>query len=52
MKNNDYWILVDWPESQNYMDKEGFRENSSLADFDLAGSSAYFIRLGWMKTIK
>lgn len=41
MKN--VYILVEWPESQNYMDFDWFVEEAHLANEELAGSSAYFI---------
>jgi len=40
----DYeYVLVQWPESQVFMDYEWFHSETSLADFDKFGSSAYFI---------
>jgi len=35
--------LVQWPDSQVFMDAEWFDKECSLADFDKFGSSAYFI---------
>jgi len=50
-KENLY-IVVSWPESQQYMDEEGFEDNSSLADCEGFGPSAYFINLAWLESIK
>lgn len=41
------YILVEWPDVQYLMDKEGFKENSSLADEEKFGSSAYFVSEEW-----
>ena len=41
------YILVEWPDVQYLMDKEGFKENSSLADGEKFGSSAYFVSEEW-----
>ena len=39
------YVLVQWPESQNYMEEEWFEEEAILAlgSEDKTGSSAYFI---------
>lgn len=37
------YTLIQWPESQDLMEKKWFDEEASLADFDKFGSSAYFI---------
>lgn len=37
------YILVQWPESQVYMDFDWFDEEAILGDFNKVGSSAYFI---------
>ena len=42
------YIYVDWPESQEYMDKEGFEENAIL---DVNTSGAYFIQEDWLKKV-
>ena len=42
---DDTYVLIQWPESQELMDEDWFDEESSLADFDKFGSSAYFIPL-------
>ena len=40
----DYeYVLVQWPESQVLMDYDWFDKETSLADFDKFGNSAYFI---------
>lgn len=40
----DYeYVLVQWPESQVLMDYEWFDNETSLADFEKFGSSAYFV---------
>ena len=41
------YILVEWPDVQYLMGKEGFKENSSLADEEKFGSSAYFVSEEW-----
>lgn len=37
------YIIVEWPESQAFMDCDWFDEEASLADCEKFGSSAYFI---------
>lgn len=39
------YILVQWPESQEYMEEEWFEEEAILAlgSEDITGSSAYFV---------
>jgi len=40
----DYeYVLVRWPETQVLMDYDWFDKETSLADFNKFGSSAYFI---------
>ena len=41
-ETNDDYVLIEWPDSQELMDIEGFDENSYLSD-----SSSYFVRRGW-----
>lgn len=52
MNNLDNYTIICWPEIQEYMDKEGFEENSSLITndlmVDLYGSSAYFVSITWL----
>ena len=44
--------IVLWPEVQELMDREGWEDNSYLANDDKAiddfGSSAYFVRKSWL----
>lgn len=46
------YVVVTWPESQDLMDKPGFRENSYLINDDKGiedfGSSAYFVDEEWL----
>ena len=44
---SDAYVLVQWPESQEFMEEEWFEEESILAlgSEDKTGSSAYFIPL-------
>lgn len=47
---NDY-IIIGWPDIQDYMDREGFRENSALIDMNEnigIGSSTYLISRDWI----
>ena len=37
------YVLVQWPETQSFMEYDWFDEEASLADFDKFGSAAYFI---------
>lgn len=45
------YIVVQWPDIQTYMDKEGFEDNAYLINdergIELFGSSAYFINEEW-----
>lgn len=47
--------VVTWPESQDYMDKNGFREHSKLINgvvgLDIYGSSAYVVDKKWKEDI-
>ena len=47
------FIIITWPEIQNYMDKPGFEENSCLINeepfFSESGSSAYFVKESWVE---
>lgn len=40
---NDTYVLIQWPESQELMDEEWFDDETSLADFFKFGSAAYFV---------
>lgn len=37
------YVLVTWPDSQEYMDEAWFQDKAHLADEEKVGSSAYFI---------
>lgn len=43
MLNPDYYILIEWPESQDYMEKEWFAEEAVLHD-----NSSYFIPVKYL----
>lgn len=40
---DNVYILVEWPDSQEFMEEEWFKEEAVLAQHDSIGSSAYFI---------
>lgn len=46
------YIVIQWPEIQDIMELEGFRENSHLINdeqgLELYGSSAYFVNTEWL----
>lgn len=50
---NRTFIAVEFPESQLYMDREGFEDNAFLINdengISTFGSGAYFIDLEWLK---
>lgn len=46
--NSMKYILINFPDIQEYMDLEGFEEHSSLADCDKFGASAYFVEEEWL----
>lgn len=52
MNNLENYIIICWPEVQEYMTREGFDKNSSLIIdehlVDLYGSSAYFVSKTWI----
>jgi len=52
IKEDDY-VLIEWPDIQFYMDKEGFKEHSCLANdewvLDTYGSSTYFVNKKWIQ---
>lgn len=52
---NDIFVVVQWPDIQDLMEKEGFKENSCLINdeplLEEYGSSAYFVRENWLKTL-
>ena len=47
---NEY-VLIEWPESQELMECDGFRDHSSLADCETFGSSAYFVEKEWLDSL-
>lgn len=53
--DEDDFIIVQWPEVQELMDKEGFNTNACLANDEWAqdkyGSSAYFVNKAWLNSI-
>lgn len=48
----DYeYVLVQWPESQAFMDYEWFDHEASLADYNKFGSAAFFIPMKrWLES--
>ena len=48
----DKYIIIQWPEIQEFMEIEGFEENSYLINdekgLDDFGSSAYFVNTKWI----
>lgn len=50
---NETFVIITWPEIQDYMDKPGFEENSCLINeepfLSEYGSSAYFVRELWVE---
>ncbi len=53
------FILIEWPDVQNYFDIIGFRANSCLANDEIflqfnteIQSSAYFVNEEWLKSIE
>lgn len=45
--------VIDWPEIQYYMDKEGFEDNATLITPNESmgiGSSTYLVKVEWLKT--
>ena len=48
------YAIIGWPEIQEYMSLEGFRENSALITPNShigIGSSTYLIDLGWLASL-
>lgn len=46
------YVIVEWPEIQEIMDKEGFEENSTLIDPNEnmgIGSSTYLVNKEWLE---
>lgn len=54
--DEDKFIAIPWPEVQDYMEEEGFRDNSILINdgklYEEYGSSAYMIRESWYYMIR
>lgn len=53
---SEKWTIVQWPEIQDLMDLEGFKDNAypindekGMEDF---GSSAYFVNENWLKNLE
>ena len=49
------YAIIGWPEIQEYMSLEGFRENSALITSNPhigIGSSTYLIDLGWLSSLE
>lgn len=42
-EDDDCYVLVQWPESQEYMEEWWFQDTAILVDPEIAGSSAYMI---------
>ena len=45
--------VINWPEIQYYMDKEGFEDNATLITPNESmgiGSSTYLVKVEWLKT--
>ena len=52
---NGEFIIVEWPESQRLMDKEGFEDNCCLINsepfLEEHGPEAYFVNKEWLSKI-
>lgn len=50
------YVVVAWPDSQDLMEIEGFRDNSYLINDEKGiedfGSSAYFVSIEWLNNLK
>jgi hypothetical protein len=42
---NSYYVLVEWPDSQDFMDEDWFRDEAIFINDEKVGDSAYFIPL-------
>ena len=55
-KTMDEFIVITWPEVQDYFELEGFAENSLLicdgSLYEEYGDSAYMVRKSWIENIK
>lgn len=53
VENNieDYtYVLVPFPESQEFMEKEWFEQEACLADYEMFGRACYFIpQVRWLE---
>lgn len=45
------FVLIHWPDVQELMDVEGFRENACLDTRDNAESSSYFVSEEWLNSL-
>ncbi len=54
--DEDDFVIIQWPEIQDLMDKEGFDTNASLANDEWCleeyGSSAYFVNKQWLSKVE
>lgn len=52
----DKFIVITWPEIQDYLDDEGFEDNSLLINdgklYEIYGDSAFLVRESWYKSIR
>lgn len=52
---DDEFVVIQWPDSQELMDLDGFNENCHLIDFDPLyseyGDSAFFVRKSWLEEV-
>lgn len=52
--NTNEFVAIPFPEVQELMEREGFKENTSLIISDLYkeyGCSAYFVRKNWLNSL-
>lgn len=49
------YVVITWPDSQDLMEIEGFRDNSYLINDEKGiedfGSSAYFVSVEWLNNL-
>jgi len=52
----DTFIVITWPDVQDWFELDGFRENSLLINdgplYEEYGDSAYMVRKSWIENIK
>ena len=52
MDIEDKYLIITWPETQNYMELDGFYQNSCLINeepfLSEYGLSAYFVKENWI----